>query len=52
MGHTLRPRNTSAVFGFWNALTWTRRWHGHAKASMQLGGQVEVREIFFSPSPG
>ena len=33
------PRNTSAVFGYWNALTWTRRWHGRAKASPPLGGK-------------
>src|SRR5262249_25843607 len=39
-GRTLRPRNTSAVFGFWNALTWTRRWHGRAKASSPLGGRA------------
>ena len=38
-GRTLRPRNTSAVFGYWNALTWTRRWHGRAKASSPPGGR-------------
>src|SRR6185503_4242498 len=51
MGHTLRPRNTSAVFGFWNALTWTRRWHGHAKASMQLGGRSRCERSSSAPHP-
>ena len=38
-GRTLRPRNTSAVSGYWNALTWTRRWRGRARASLPLGGR-------------
>src|SRR6202000_2233544 len=29
----LRLRNTSAAFGYWNALIWTKPSHGRAKAS-------------------
>ena|SRR5690349_5354817 len=26
-GPYLRPRSTSVAFGYWNPLTWTRRWN-------------------------
>src|SRR5580658_8512004 len=32
-GRTWRPRSTSAVFGYWKPLTWTRHWRGGAKAA-------------------
>jgi hypothetical protein len=47
-GRTLRPRNTSAVFGYWNALTWTRRWHGRAKASPPPGAGRGARDLLQS----
>ncbi len=50
-GRTLRPRNTSAVFGYWNALTWTRRWHGRAKASPPLGGRSRCERSFSVRQP-
>src|SRR4030095_529288 len=50
-GRTLRPRNTSAVFGYWNALTWTRRWHGRAKASPPLGGRSRGERSFSIRQP-
>jgi hypothetical protein len=37
-GPYLGPRNILAVFGYWNALTWTR-WDGRAKASPPPGGR-------------
>src|SRR6266404_7644156 len=30
-GRTWRPRSTSAGFGYWKPLTWTRRWRGGAR---------------------
>src|SRR5277367_5571230 len=50
-GHTLRPRNTSVVFGYWNALTWTRRWHGLAKASPPFGGRSRCERFSLTPPP-
>src|SRR5580692_3503573 len=50
-GRTLRPRNTSAVFGYWNALTLTRRWHGRAKASPPLGGRSKCERSFSIQHP-
>ena len=44
-GRTLRTRETSAVFGYWNALIWTRRWHGLEKASPPLGGRRGARDF-------
>ena len=37
MGHTWRPRSTSAAFGYWKPLTWTRRWRGGARPSLPVG---------------
>jgi hypothetical protein len=45
-GRTSRPRNTSAVYGYWNARTWTRRWHGRAKASPPSGGSSRYGRSF------
>ena len=50
-GPTLRPRNTLAVFGYWNALTWTRRWRGRAKASPPLGGRSRCARYSSSRQP-
>ena len=36
-GRTWRPRSTSAVFGCWKPLTWTRRWRGGARPSSPVG---------------
>lgn len=36
-GPTWRPRSTSAVFGSWKPLTWTRRWRGRARRSSPVG---------------
>lgn len=37
MGHTLRPRSTSAAFGYWKPLTWTRPWRGAERPSSPVG---------------
>ena len=50
-GRIFRPRNTSAVFGYWNALTWTRRWHGRAKASPPLGNRARCERSFSVRQP-
>ena len=36
-GRTWRPRSTSAVFGYWKLLTWTRHWRGAARLSLRAG---------------
>ena len=38
-GHTLRPRSTWADSRYWNALIWTRRWRGRARAPSPAGGR-------------
>ena len=50
-GPTLKPRNTSAVFGYWSALTWTRQWRGRAKASPPLADRSRCERSSSNPHP-
>jgi len=45
-GPYLETKEHTAVFGYWNALTWTRRWHGRAKASPPTGGRSRCENLF------
>jgi hypothetical protein len=36
-GPYLETRSTSAVFGYWKPLTWTRHWRGGARLSSPAG---------------
>jgi hypothetical protein len=47
----LETKEHTAVFGYWNALTWTRQWHGRAKASPPLGGRSRCERSFSIPHP-
>jgi hypothetical protein len=50
-GPYLETKDTSAVFGYWNALTWTRQWHGRAKASPPLRGRSRYERSFSIRQP-
>ena len=50
-GPYLETKEHIGGFGSWNALTWTRRWHGRAKASPPLGGRSRCEKSFSIHQP-
>ena len=45
-GRIWRPRSTSAVFGCWKPLTWTRRWRGGARLLSPAGRRSRCARFF------
>src|SRR5205807_1136349 len=47
---TWKPRSTWAVFRYWNALTWMRRWLGRGRPPKWVGGRSRCARFFSCPT--